>query len=64
LILASLVSFAIIYVKGIELFAAKISRRIDPMIVVILIVAYSACSEIAITVESGVFASPYNFFHL
>jgi hypothetical protein len=64
LILASLVSFLIIYVKGIEFFTAKISRRIDPMIIVILIVVYSGCSEIMITLEKGVFASPYNFFHL
>jgi hypothetical protein len=64
LILASLVSFSIIYVKGVEFLAVKISRRIDPIIIVFLIVAYSACSEIAITLEGGVFASPYNFFHL
>jgi hypothetical protein len=64
LILASLVSFAIIYVKGIEFLAAKFSRRIDPMIIVLLIVIYSACSEIALTLDHGVFSSPYNFFHL
>lgn len=64
LILAALVPFLIIYIKGIELIAAKISKRIDPIIVIILIVLYSSFLEITNYVERGVFASPYNFFHL
>ena len=64
LLLASMLSFLILYVKGIEFLVATINKRINPMIVVILIVAYSAYSEIAITLAHGVFSSPYNFFHL
>jgi len=64
LILATLVSFLTIYVKGVEFIAAKISRRIDPMVVIFVIVLYSAFSEISIFLERGIFASPYNFFHL
>lgn len=64
LILASLVPFLVIYIKGIEIIAAKISKRIDPIIVIILIVLYSSFSQFAACIERGVFASPYNFFHL
>jgi hypothetical protein len=64
LILASLVPFLIIYIKGIELITAKISKRINSIAVIIIIVLYSGISEIVIIIERGVFASPYNFFHL
>lgn len=64
LILASLVPFLIIYIKGIELITAKISKRINPIAVIIIIVLYSGISEIVIIIERGIFASPYNFFHL
>jgi hypothetical protein len=64
LIIASLVSFLIIYVKGIEFLAAKVSKRIDPIIIILLVVLYSAYSEIATILAHGVFSSPYNFFHL
>jgi hypothetical protein len=64
LILASLVPFLIIYIKGIELITAKISKRINHIAVIIIIVLYSGISEIVIIIERGIFASPYNFFHL
>lgn len=64
LILAALVPFLMIYIKGIEFIAAKISKSIDPIIVIILIVLFSSFLEITNYVERGVFASPYNFFHL
>jgi hypothetical protein len=59
-----LVSFLIVYTKGIEFLTAKVSRHIDPLLAALSIVIYSAYSEIVITLEGGVFASPYNFFHL
>ncbi len=61
LILASLVSFVIIYVKGIVHFSEKIFKRIDPFIIILLIALYSAISEIVIS--RSVFLSPYNFFN-
>jgi hypothetical protein len=64
LMLASLVSFLIIYVKGIEYLSAKVSKHIDPMVIIILVVFYSTYSEIMSVLANGVFSSPYNFFHL
>jgi len=64
LILASLIPFLSVYVKGAESITAKISQRIDPVVIIAVIALYSLYSEIAITLERGVFVSPFNFFHL
>jgi hypothetical protein len=63
LILASLVSFLIVYVKGIEYITSKFFKRIDPVVIILVIVLYSAFSEITISFDRGVFTSPYNYFN-
>jgi len=64
LILASLPSFMIIYVKGIEFSTAKISGRIDSVAVITALTVCIGFQEIATAIQRGVFASQYNFFHL
>ena len=58
----ALIPFLILYVNGLGRIVSKITKRINPLIVVLLIGTLITCSEIYISLKA--FESPYNWFHL
>ncbi len=62
LILGVLLPFLVIYLDGLERVCYRLSKKINPLIVLVIIVALITYSELALTIN--VFASQYNWFHL
>ncbi len=62
LIFGAFLPFLILYLDGLRIFTSKISRRINPLIVVLFICIIITCSEIHMTYP--VLKSHYNWFHI
>lgn len=62
LMLGALVPFIILYLDGLRIVVNRISARIDPLIIVLLICIFIFISEIYITYP--VMGSNYNWFHM
>ena len=62
LISGALIPFLILYVDGLCLIISKISKRINPLVIIAFIALLITYSEIHITYK--VLGSPYNWFHM
>lgn len=62
LVIGMLVPFLAVYLNGMNLILSKLKIRINPLLFVIMIVAYITCAEIAVSYP--VFGNEHNWFHL
>jgi 4-amino-4-deoxy-L-arabinose transferase-like glycosyltransferase len=64
LMLAAFIPYLIIYVKGIEYFIEKTKLKVDPLLILLVIVLISFYSEVTLTYQLGIFANKLNFFNM